>query len=242
MAAGNSTLRLIVYDTLETLKQTVKDRDIQPSQVTQWAIILMNRLKAQHIEKRPTSGMFMTTFTNVPVITPTATQTTGIVENRKYSELPHKTFDFANDAAVRYVGYVSDGSAGCPPEFTFVTFSRTTPAAARHLYADPYTKPSPSNPYFYITEGLMTFLGIEKVPTPAVEMGLNLPIGPVTEADLDAPLQFPEELLQILQRQLLDVGRFQLSVPADRKDDGSFDPESAIPAQKIASVNVNPEQ
>lgn len=234
---SNTTLRLIIYDPLETLKQTVKDRDIQPVQMAYWAIVLMNRLKAQHIEKRD-SGMFLTTYTNIPVVVPTTTEEIAIVKNRKYVELPTKTFDFDKDGGVEYVAYVSDGQAGCPPEFTYVRFHRTTPSAAWHLYGDPYTAPSPSNPYFYITEKYMVLLGVEKIHIEGIEAGMYLPIQQVTgDIDLDAPVDFPEELIQILQRQLLDLGRWNLVVPSDRKSDGDFDTDSAVPMNKIASVS-----
>lgn len=238
---SNTTLRLIIYDPLETLKQTVKDRDIQPTQMAYWAIVLMNRLKAQHIDKR-SSGAFLTTFTNLPVIYPSATQPVGIVQNRPYFELPGAIFDFDMDGAVEYIAYTSDGSPGCPPEFTYVRFHRTTPSEAWHLYADPYMAPSPSNPYWYRTEKYVVLLGVEKLNTQAIEAGLYMPIQQVNDIDLDAPIEFPEELIQVLQRQLLDLGRWNISIPGDRSADGDYDLTKQVPTNKIASVNPEPQQ
>jgi hypothetical protein len=235
MATG-TTLRFIIMDPLETLKQTVKDREIQPVQMAYWAVVLMNRIKAQHIEKR-SSGAFLTTFTSVPVVFPTATATTNVVENRPHFVLPSVIFDFDMDGAVEYIAYTSDGSPGCPPEFTYVRFHRTTPSEAWHLYGDSYMQPGPDNPYWYRTQNIITLLGVEKIPIEAVEVGLYLPVAQVDQIDLDAPVEFPEELIQVLQRQLLDLGRWNLLVPKDRAADGDFDPSNAVPTNKIASVN-----
>ena len=236
-----TTLRYIVYDIIEALKQTGDDREVQPSQVAYWVIALANRIKAQHIEKRD-SGAFLTTFTNVPVVNPTTTAPIGIVQNRKYIVLPATIFDFDKDNAIEYMAYVSDGSPGCPPEFTYTTFTRTSPAESRYLYWNPYTKPSPSNPYFYRTEQYLVLLGVEKVSVKGLELGIYMPIKPVNEIDLDAPFEFPEELIQVLQRNVLDLGRFVLMVPQDKSNDGSSGLDASVPTQKIVSVNEQPQQ
>lgn len=234
--SNTTSLRLIIYDPLETLKQTVKDRDIQPSQVAYWAVVLMNRLKAQHIEKRD-SGAFLTVFTNIPVTYPTVMQDQDIVAGRPYFELPGAIFDFNRDGGIDYIAYTSDGGKGCPPEFTYVRFQRTTPGESRHLYMDPYLKPSPENPYFYRARSIVTLLGVEKINVSSLEIGLYMPIEQITSIDLDAPIEFPEELVQILQRQILDLARWNLVTPKDRISDGTFDTESQVPMSKVASVN-----
>lgn len=231
-----TTLRYIIYDPIETLKQTVKDRDIQPIQMAYWAIIYMNRLKSQHIQKMD-SGRFLTTFTNVPVVIPSATQSQGIVKNRKHIVLPSDIFDFDQDASIEYIAYTSDGAPGCPPEYTYVRFHRTTPSAAWHLYGIPEMEPKPENPYWSLSKDIVTLYGIEKVDVTNLEIGLYMPIVTPDVIDLDAPVEFPEELIEILQRKLLDMGRFGIMVPSDKTSDGSYDTSGATPTQKILSVN-----
>jgi hypothetical protein len=240
MATG-LTLRYIIFDPIELLKQTVKDRDIQPVQIAYWAIILMNRLKSQHIDKRD-SGRFLTTFTQVPVVVPAATQSQGIVQNRKYVELPGVIFDFDKDASIEYVAYTSDGSPGCPPEYTHVRFERTTPSTSWILYTDGYTQPKPSVPYWSLSKNILTLYGIETVDVNTLEMGIYMPIAPPDQIDLDEPVEFPEELIVILQRQLYDIGRLGLLIPADRTSDGSFQPEGAVPTNKIVPVQNDQQQ
>lgn len=233
---AQTTLRFIIYDPLELLKQTVKDREIQPVQMAYWAIVLMNAIKAPHIEKRD-SGRFLTVFTRVPVITPAATQDKYIVENRKYIQLPGAIFDFDMDGGIEYIAYTSDGSPGCPPEYTYVRFHRTTPSTVWSLYADPYTKPTPDKPAWSLSKDIITPYGIETVNVPTVEIGIYMPIPPPNEVDLDEPIEFPEERIALLQRQLYDIGRLGLLIPADKIADGSADPQGVVPNQKIASVN-----
>lgn len=234
---SSTSLRLIIYDPIELLKQTVKDREIQPSQVAYWAIVLMNRLKGQHIEKRD-SGRFLTTFTQVPVIVPSATLPQQIVENRKHIVLPGVIFDFDQDNAIEYIAYTSDGQQGCPPEYTFVRFERTKPSTAWVLYTDFYTKPDSGKPYWSLSKDIVTLYGIEKVDIKFLEVGIYMPIAPLTEIDIDAPVEFPEELIAVLQKQLYDYGRLGLllSTATDTTADGAYQPNGAIPQQKIAPV------
>ncbi len=231
-----TTLRYIVYDIIESLKQTGDDREVQPSQVAYWVIVRANRIKAMHIDKRD-SGSFLTTFTNVPVVDPSVSQPIGVVQHRKHIVLPNTIFDFDRDSGVEYLAYVSDGQPGCPPEFTYTTFHRTTPSESRFLYANPYTKPTPSNPYWYRTEQYLVLLGVEQVNLKGLELGVYMPVPPVNEIDLDAPFAFPEELIQVLQRDVLDLGRLVLMMPQDRSNDGASGLDNPVPTQKIVSVN-----
>lgn len=237
-------LRFLIDEIVVDLKQTIDDAEINPVAIGFWIITLSNQILAQHIGKRD-SGAFMTTWTNVPVIEPTTTTNTGIVAYRKYVVLPASIFDFHKDAGIEYIAYVSDGGPGCPPEFEFVKFERTTPAAAQHLTWSPYTKPSPKRPYYYRTGNYIPLLGIEEISVTGVEMGIYSTIKPINEIDIDAPFEFPEELMAVLRRQLLDLGRFILMVPGDNRTNVGADmttDNTEAPSQKIASVNQIPSE
>lgn len=232
-------LRDIVNDIIVSLKQTIDDREIQPAQVAFWVITLSNRLLAQHIQKRD-SGAYLTIWPQVPVYEPMATQQTAIVAGRKHIELPASIFDFDKDGGIEYISYESDGGPGCPPQFTKVVFERTSPAQTRMLIWSPYTKPSPARPYFFRTGDYVDFIGIENVNVPCVEIGIYSTIKPVRDIDLDAPFTFPEELMDLLRRQCLDLGRFILMVPSLRQnigDDPTGSENDTMPTQKVASVN-----
>lgn len=235
-------LRHIVDDIIVSLKQTIDDREIQPAHVAFWVITLSNRILAQHIDKRD-SGAFLTIWTQVPVVEPVSTQQTAIVSGRKYSELPASIFDFDKDGGIEYIAYESDGGPGCPPRFTKNRFERTSPAESRLLSWSPYTMPTPSRPYFFRTGNYINYIGIENVNVPNVEIGIYSTIKSVTDIDIDAPFEFPEELIDVLRRQCLDLGRFILLVPSQRQNTGD-DPntnEGAVPTQKVASVNQQAE-
>jgi hypothetical protein len=232
-------LRYVVDDIAKDLRQTFDDKEIQPSQIAYWVLMVGNRLRAQHIEKR-SSGAFLHTFVGIPVEKVAATSNPNTAKGRKRITLPESIYDYNNDRGIDYIAYWLEEEAGenCPPRFTSHTFTRTTPKQSERLYYDKDEKPSPSNPYFYRTGESVYFLGIEKVNVREIEIGIFSTFDPLTSVDLDAPFDFPEELLMILKRQVLDLGRFSLMVPEERKNDGSSDTNpSDIPQTKLVSVN-----
>lgn len=234
----STPLRHLIDEVITDLKQTIDDAEIDEVTVGFWIITESNRLLGQHIGKRD-SGAFLTTWTGVPVVEPVTTLQIGVVEGRKYITLPASIFDFDGDGGIDYIAYTSDGGAGCPPEFEFVNFERTTPKEARMLLFHPQTKPSPKRPYYYRTGDFIPLLGIENINVTAVEVGIYSTIKTITEINIDAPFTFPEELMSVLRRNLLDLGRFILFMPDSRVNIGS-DPtneNAPAPTQKITSVN-----
>lgn len=239
--AGTS-LRILTDEVITDLKQTIDDAEIDEVTVGFWIITLSNTILGQHIGKRD-SGAFLTTWTGVPVVEPTTTLQNAVVAGRKYITLPANIFDFDFDGGIDYIAYTSDGGPGCPPEFEFVNFERTSPKEARMLLFHPQTKPSPKRPYFYRTGDFIPLLGIENINVPAVELGIYSTIKPITEINFDAPFTFPDELMSVLRRQLLDLGRFILFMPGDNRQNVGADettPSTQMPGQKIVSVNQNP--
>lgn len=231
-----TTLRTVISDVLVSLKQTFDDKDITRAQVAYWIITVGNDLLGKHIVKRR-HGLFLNTFTDVPVIVSKENRAGNIVKNRKFVELPALIFSFEKDNAVNYVAYESTGGEGCPPRFTNVQFSRTTQAQSRWLYKSVNTIPSPTNPYFYLSGNIVYFLGIEKVAVKNVEMGLYTTINPVDKIDIDAPFPFPEELLSQIKRGVTDLARYSFFIPTvDIINDGTSTTTKAN-IGKVQSVN-----
>ena len=230
-------LRHIVDDIAQDLRQISDDKDIAKSQVAYWVILIGNRLRAQHSGKRD-SGAFLTTFDNVPIQTATVSSVNEI-KGRKFFILPNTIYDYDKDGAIEYISYCLDFEApNCPPPFTNVQFSRTTPGKSRRLYFSKYELPKPSNPYFYRVHDHIYLLGIECVDIKSIEIGIYTTLDPVTSIDLDTPFDFPDELLIVLKRQVLDLGRFALLIPQERINDGSeSNPTQGVPTNKIVSVN-----
>ena len=231
-------LRHIVDDIAVDLKQVLDDKNVQKSQIAYWVLLVGNRLKAQHIGKRD-SGAFLTTFDNVPVQIKSVSKNPNEIKNRKFIILPKSIYDYDRDGGIEYISYCLDFEApNCPPPFTNTTFTRTTPSKSRRLYFSKYETPSPSNPYFYRVHDHIYLLGIECVEIDSIEIGIYTTLDPITEIDLDAEFDFPEELLIILKRQVLDLGRFALLIPQERVNDGSDDVgQQGVPTNKIVSVN-----
>jgi hypothetical protein len=226
-------LRYIIDDAIVSLKQTIDDAEISRPTIAFWVINIANRLKALHIDKRD-SGAMLTTFPKVPVVT--ASNSQFHPDGRKYFTLPASIFDFDKDNAIHYIAYESDGGPNCPPRFTQVRFQRTNPASSRRLYWNPYEKPSPSNPYFYRTLDDVVLLGVENIKIKSVEIGVYAAIQQVTNIDEDMPIELPEELIMLLQRQILDLGRFVLNVPEDKRNDGDEIASQGIASGKMVSV------
>lgn len=233
-----TVLRLIVDDIAKDLKQVFDDKIVQKSQIAYWVLMVGNRLKSQHIAKRD-SGAFMHTFSKIPVLIDSTVVNPDQVNDRKYIVLPKSIYDYNKDEGIEYIAYyVEDQQPSCPPPFTLQTFKRTTPSTAQRLYYSHDETPSPLHPYFYRTGVRLYFLGIECVEVKFVEIGIYNTFDPVTIIDLDQELDFPDELLIILKRQVLDLGRFTLLLPQERINDGSDDfSGKPVPTNKLVSVN-----
>lgn len=235
-------LRIIVDELLTTIKQTFADRSVSRAQAAYCVITVANTLKSQHIAKRD-SGAFLGVFPDIPIQESGTNVFPNVVKNRKYIELPGLIFDFDKDGAVEYLAYESLGLKYEKPQFTRVKILRTSPAEMEWLELHPNTKASPKEPYFYRVGNLLYLFGLEKVPVKKLEAGLYLTINPLTSIDIDQPFDFPEELISVLKRQVVDLIRFSWFFKSDRDNTGndeSGDSKTNFP--KIASVNTNEQQ
>lgn len=229
--------REVIYDIHESIKQSYDDNTITLNHVKYWVSIAGSRLKMLHIDKKD-SGAFLTRFNNVSVQIDT-------INNYKYFELPTSILDFDLDKGINYVSYgtyVDD----CTPPFTSVLFTRTTPAQARVLHYTEEEKPTPSNPYFYRVGQRVYLLGVECIDIKNLEIGLTTTLD-YEECDMDAELEFPIELLAVLQRHVFDIARFVLAIPTSiGVNDGTSDENTkGVPTNKLVSVadtGVNPQQ
>lgn len=231
--------RDIVSDIVKELNQNIDDAKVTDVQVAYWAIVLGNNLLAKHIKKR-SSGAFMTTFPEVPVLEADVPGD-NLPRYRKYFDLPGCIFDFNDDKGVVYITYaVEPELPDDPAPINFVTFERTTPTQLRRLYDsdNPYLKPDEKNPRWYRSGEKIFLMGVECIDIDKVEIGLHLTIDPVAEIDLDAPFPFPEETIAPLKMQILNMGRFALQIPRERTNDGddAVNP-GQVPTSKLTSVN-----
>ena len=239
------TYRYIVYDIIEDLKQSFDNRLIGVQQVLFWTTAVANKLKYQHIDKQLKkgswiSGKYLNIFTDIPINTPTVNTNPNLVAGRKYIQLPADVMDLEYENGVEYISY-DMGKAGCgQPPFTMVTFSPTTPGQAQNLYGDPYTSPSPKNPYFYRVKDILYLLGLENVNVKELEIGIYTYANPQLICNLDDEVEIPEHLLEQLKRTVMDLGVFSLKIPSERTNTGSD--ILKVPASLQQQVNsVDPE-
>lgn len=235
-------LRHIIDDISETLKQTYDDKIIQRSQIAYWILLVSNTLKGQHIQKR-SSGAFLSTFTNIPLLTSNTSVDRNLVKDRKYFILPETIYDFDNDGAIDYMCYVSDGGPSCPPQFTRQTFNRTTQKTAERLYYSRYERPSPKNPFFYRTGNYIYTLGLERVDVKFLEIGIYTALDPLVKIDIDQPFDFPDELMTQLRRNVIDLAKYSYIFPQERVNDGADTAaEKQLNVPKTVSVTDNQQQ
>jgi hypothetical protein len=232
-------LRFVVDDLLTDFQKLGDDANIERSQIAYWVIMFGNRLKSQHIAKRD-SGQHLSIFSDVPIEVFESNSNPNEIKGRKYIRLPKSIFDYDGDGGINFVSYYIDYlDKECPPPFTKQGFYRTTPSDTRRLYMNKYEKPSPTNPYFYRVGNFVYLLGIECVNPKSIEIGLYTTLGPLSDPDfsLDSEFDFPEELLPVLKKMVLDLGRFVMMMPQERTNDGSNITDGTVPTNKIVSVN-----
>lgn len=232
----NTTIRTIANDLLTSFRQTNPEKKITLVQAVYWVSHLVNLLKSQHIKKR-SSGRYLNVFPAVPILT-ASSSSKNIIAGRKYIELPAGIFDFDKDDGINYISYPQESDIKGVPGFTDNTFTRTTVAESKRLFLNRFEEPSLGQPYFYVVNSNVYFLGLESFMGDHLEMGLYTTVDPLSTIDIDAPLEFPDELVHVLIRQVYDLGRFAMLIPKDFDNDSVPDtPGDPVAGQRTVSVN-----
>lgn len=222
------TLRIIWADVKRTLHQGKDDLEIPDLQGWYWTLVVADRLRMQHIVKRR-SGAYLTRFV-LNVVADTA------FPSRRYVVLPRSIYDLDLDGGIHELNYIRKECDR--PEFARVTFARTDPASYRTRQMSFYQKATPAHPYFW-REGDKLYLdGVGLIDK--VEAHLYTTLPDVMDADPDAPLDFPKELIFPLTRALRDMGRFMLSMPGEYlANDGTPRPPTMVAGAPEKTLSVN---
>ena len=213
-------------DIMLMLKQVIDDKEIPYEQVYYWTIITADRMRMLHNVKRA-SGAFIKRYT-------VGVQNTN---GELFISLPHRIYDLDMDAAVDDLAYYDP--EGCGDEYRRVLFFRSDRSTIRSRSKHPDERPSPIRPYFY-RQGERLFLVGPRASIQQVEVSLMVTLPDIQSVDPDAQIEFPDELLGILQKQVLDLGRWVLAAPETKLvNDGKERAEAKAPPQlgKTASVN-----
>jgi len=214
-----ATYRYVVNDLLQAFQQVEATSKITQAHVFFWVQTIANRLRKKSIEKNYGSGDLLNIFTGIPVLKQVASTNPNVVKGRKYFVLPRAIYDYRNEKGINYVSYeFSDDSIG----FTKIFFQPTAPSVSHRLYYSPYEKPSSRNPYFYRVHDNIYLLGVDDVTVKTVEVGLYSVLDSrINLINIDDTLDIDEEQISILRYEVLNLGRFALMMPQDRRNDGA---------------------
>ena len=223
-----STYRYIAYDLQKNLKKTFDDAEITLPQIVYWVTVVANKLRASQYQLTNTD-LFTSTFSSIPV--------ERDAKGRKYIDVPHQIIDLPNQRGVKYIAYTFGDSECDGPSFAQTFFQPTFTGQVQHLYLDEYTKPSPSNPYFYrigqkadnVKVDRFYLLGIERVEVEDVELAALTTLDPLTIVSLDDEIPLPDELVIDLMAQVLQLGKMIMMIPDERVNQGSDSPQGSVP-------------
>lgn len=200
------------------LKQAFDDAEVPLPIIAGWVGYWANRLLAQRLNKPGRQqGRYMTHF-----IVPVAEDAT--LCDRKFATLPAPTLSVHSSDGIDYVTYTDeDCDKMCLPMYARRNFYLAKSAREVHtLSLNPDTKPSAKNPVALREGDKLWLLGIAPGIT-SVEMGLILsyPFSP-TDPNVGAEMDFPEDLLALLEMHVLEMGRFMWALPKqDQINDGA---------------------
>jgi hypothetical protein len=111
---------------------------------------------------------------------------------------------------------------------------------------DEYTKPSAKNPFFYrvgqkvddVAVNRVYLLGLECVPVEDVEIAIKTTLNPKDICDLDENIPLPDELIQDLIMQVLQLGKYIMMMPKENTNEGEDDssPDTRMYANRAVNL------
>ena len=230
------TYRYVIYDLDKSFNAAFDDADFTLNQIMYWVMVVANRMRLQQTIATNTD-LFTSTFNNVPVLTDT--------KGRKYIDLPSQIMDLPNNSGVIYITYNEETCHCEGPSFAQVWFQGVNLGSVQHLYLDEYTKPSAKNPYFYrigdhidgVKVNRIYLLGLECVDVIDLEIAIKATLDPKQVCSLDDDIPLPDEMIQDLMMQVLQLGRFIMLMPKENINDGEDGAE--LNTQMYANRSVN---
>lgn len=236
-----TTIRIIAGDLHKSLKQSFDDADISFAQVSHWVQFFVNKYAQRNIQSID-SGLYLSIYPDVPVLTFSANAQPNEVAGRKYFELPDSIHDIDDDGGIKYVAY-PDREGSCMPGFAGNRFTRTSPTKAKRLYYSPYEQPTPQNPYFYRIRNNIYLLGIESINQRYVEIGLYTTFDPFNAVNLDESLYLDEAQIGNVYKSVVELGRFVMLIPSDTVNEGSNSENTdTAPTQRLIGLNAEQQQ
>lgn len=216
------TYRYVIYDIEKTLKKNFDDADITLNQILYWVMVVANKIRLQH-QLEVNSDLFTSTYCPVKISTDD--------KGRKYIDLPTSIMSLKNNAGVVSMSYNVDTNCCSGPAFAQTFFQPVNYGEIQHLYLDEYTKPNAKNPYFYrvgdkvngVDVSRLYLLGLECVDVIDLEIAVKSTLNPKELCSLDDELPIPDEMVQALIMEVLELGRFGMMMPEERVNVGDDD-------------------
>lgn len=231
------TYRYVIHDLQKSFNAAFDDADFTLNQILYWVMVVANRMRLQQTMATNTD-LFTSTFSSVEVKTDS--------KGRKYIDLPVQIMDLPNNSGVIYITYNEETCKCEGPTFAQVWFQGVNLGSVQHLYLDEYTKPDAKNPYFYrigdhidgVKVNRIYLLGLECVPVKDVEIAVKATLDPKTLCNLDEDIPLPDELIQELMMQVLQLGRFVMMMPQESTNDGedTSEVDARLYANRSASL------
>lgn len=230
------TYRYVVYDLQKNFNASFDDANFTFNQILYWVQVVSNRLRVQH-NAITNSDLYTSTFSSIPVLTDS--------KGRKYIDLPIQIMDLPDNSGIIYITYNVDTCKCSGPTFAQVWFQPTSVGGVQHLYLDEYTKPNTKNPYFYrvgdrvdgVKVNRIYLLGLECINIEDVEIALKASLDPSIVCNIDDNIPLPDELIQELTMQVLELGRFVMLMPSETLNDG--EDSSELDTRMYANRAVN---
>jgi hypothetical protein len=237
------TYRYVVYDLQKNFNSTFDDADFTFNQILYWVMVVGNRLRVQQTLAN-NSDLFTSTFNDIPVLTDS--------NGRKYIDMPVQIMDLPNNSGVVYITY-NEETCNCEgPTFAQVWFQGVNVGSVQNLYGDEYMRPSSTNPYFYRighkVDGAgvnrLYLLGVECIPVKTVEIAVKSSLDPKKLCDIDEEIPLPDEMIQELVMQVLQLGKFIMMMPKENVNDGADEtqPNTALYANRAVNLPENQQQ
>lgn len=213
------TYRYVAYDIERILKKNFDDSDITLNQIIYWIMVVANKIRYQH-NSSVNTDMFTSTYCPVEIKKDS--------KGRQYVELPTAVMSLANNAGIVSVSYNVDTNSCKGPAFAQTFFQSVNYSEVHHLYLDEYTKPHAKSPYFYrvgdsvngVNVNRLYLLGLECVDAVDLEIALKSTINPKQVCNLDDEIPVPDEFIQMLTSEVLELARFGLMMPEERANIG----------------------
>ena len=214
-----STYREFIYDIKTSLGKLSDDANFTEAHILYLTIIGANNLNGEIISKKG-GGRYLSAF---------AISNSAIVDKGSYSKFstPSDFYGLINDGGIKYIhaDIIDDDGIHHP-----VSFTRIDPASLRIINMGSATKPSLSNPYFYVVGTEIRLLGINCTDMLDVEIGLYSPISVNMSCDIngasfsiDSKIPLDDDKISILRYRVMDMCRFGIQLSVDSDNDGSDD-------------------